>query len=625
MAPTIQAAPRVVSFAPDPNRRTIAQPHSANPSADPLSPRITNRGWDQRWPDLIPGPGSANDPDDLEDVVEKLKIHTVNVSTTDQRDNNVFFFNPSSINSIFNHATLVEIIKEAKPKIVQPGIQQRIYAGNFQRVLGILAHLGRLPLIGEFAAVGLDDTHLPIVCQKERDDTLVVVSCRHPKICFDMSKCKRKAPIHKFIGAQYHFLTPYLYQPNKQIPHYVFEKDEALPFLLKEALDPNGNDDDDDSEIVNVDDAVGGDTQTRILGGGGFADVFKVVVHGDFYNFGDVPLRHKDKSFAMKQLRQNHFNMFCREVEVLKRLSGRHEHLIPLIMTFEQDVNGGAYHFLFPWASGDLRTLWTRQNASVYHCRWLISQCFGLADALAEVHCDKENNEDPDDPSMQAKKYARHGDIKPDNVLLFDEYEGIEKHGPKLILADFGFGRFHRQWSRSTRDPAKTPKSPTYRAPEFELKNSNMTRRSDIWSLGCTFLELATWFLFGQDAVENRLRKKRDGPDIFGRQDERVAADSYFQVNTNQTAGRLKAGVTEWFGQLHDSRKCPRAIHDLLAFVETRMLEIQQKQRAGSRDVAQFLKRKLEEHPKANSNYWTKAVDCHCPRPRPVIFREERA
>ena len=76
-----------------------------------------------------------------------------------------------------------------------------------------------------------------------------------------------------------------------------------------------------------------------------------------------------------------------------------------------------------------------------------------------------------------------HRDIKPSNILLTNEVE--------IKLSDFGcsFKMIDSQTKEDMVDSFKG--SIPYMAPEVLLQ-ANLPRRSDIWSLGCTVLEMAT-------------------------------------------------------------------------------------------------------------------------------------
>lgn len=110
-----------------------------------------------------------------------------------------------------------------------------------------------------------------------------------------------------------------------------------------------------------------------------------------------------------------------------------------------------------------------------------------MAEGLKKIHRSKSDE--------FATDWGIHGDIKPENVLLFDHSQdplGI------LVICDFGFTRFHGRDSRSNATPVG--KSPTYRAPEYDSQ-AKISRAYDMWTLGCLYLEFVTWYLTGSEGV----------------------------------------------------------------------------------------------------------------------------
>jgi serine/threonine protein kinase len=100
----------------------------------------------------------------------------------------------------------------------------------------------------------------------------------------------------------------------------------------------------------------------------------------------------------------------------------------------------------------------------------------GLADALAELHSDKNGI------------YMMHCDIKPDNILI---------HNRTFKIADFGLTRF-----KESDETSKTTwylGTALYSPPE---KEGTMGRGRDVWALGCVFLEIAFMIRYAfQEAV----------------------------------------------------------------------------------------------------------------------------
>lgn len=83
----------------------------------------------------------------------------------------------------------------------------------------------------------------------------------------------------------------------------------------------------------------------------------------------------------------------------------------------------------------------------------------------------------------------RHKDIKPENIII--DFDG------NVVIMDFGIStKFEPAASKATRDP-RTPSTSRYRPPEME-RGWTRDDRSDIWSLGCVFLEMIS-VLLGKD------------------------------------------------------------------------------------------------------------------------------
>ncbi|EXF75137.1 heterokaryon incompatibility protein [Colletotrichum fioriniae PJ7] len=255
------------------------------------------------------------------------------------------------------------------------------------------------------------------------------------------------------------------------------------------------------------------------------------------------------------------------EATVLTRLRDlKHPHFIRAIATY---TKGDRHYFVFPWArGGNLRDFWSKQPSlssaserfSSQDCddyfKWFFQQLYGLAGALKELHHPKQN----------IQESCRHGDLKPENILCFSGTDiGTSKVpiGVRLVVADAGHAKVHEKATEFRPGPTSTPKGTTMYSPpeaETQLKEAR-TRRYDIWSLGCLYLESLTWMMYGYDAL------KTFHKDI-------VSNEHYYSKNSGSID--LKESVKEWINVIkHDPRSKPlgkTAIGRLVSLIEKRLL-----------------------------------------------------
>lgn len=252
--------------------------------------------------------------------------------------------------------------------------------------------------------------------------------------------------------------------------HYVLDGNDVLPYKVEEKGKNSGA-----FSFVRVVSFAGGHC------------------HSDRLLTWRVNLKGEPQKLTIKKLdRASKLTNFNRELVSL--LSYKHhgdQHLIPLLVTYEKmEEDELQCGFIFPCARGDLPDFWKHnsENRRSYG-PWMLRQVFHLARALLRLHDDQQYKTDAGE-----KLCARHGDIKPHNILCFKD-QGAESE--RLVLADFGLGRLHTKASRST--SPYLGGAAGYRqlraVPESGLRHGVMSKAADVFSLGRTYLEFITWLL----------------------------------------------------------------------------------------------------------------------------------
>ncbi|CAH0033250.1 unnamed protein product [Clonostachys rhizophaga] len=208
--------------------------------------------------------------------------------------------------------------------------------------------------------------------------------------------------------------------------------------------------------------------------------------------FMGVPVAIKEAKDVAEELRR----FSEKEQENLKQRLQRDyktSHLVEPIAAYQ--LNSKRY-LVFPWADGGhLGKHWKESGVGKLgrsQVQWIIGQFVGIWDALHELH---DSN-------------CRHGDLKPDNILYFKSAKG----GGTLQIADLGLAAFHDKDAHTeirmgTFTPSGTRR---YEPPEEDIRkeairrqtNKPRSRSYDVWSMGCTMLELLIWLMYGWEDLK---------------------------------------------------------------------------------------------------------------------------
>ncbi|KAK4936410.1 hypothetical protein LTR10_022684 [Elasticomyces elasticus] len=251
----------------------------------------------------------------------------------------------------------------------------------------------------------------------------------------------------------------------------------------------------------------------KSLGEGAFGWVTEVWIHNEHHDF-------EENVFALKELKTKGIistASFNKEHHVFSKLLGL-EHtaiLIPLAMWRHRDPRSDHFYMLYPKARLNLkqylskyRTPPTLEKDFVLH---LMSQLYNIADALDSIHRLRKSREvfaddvaqsavesdflEPPTAERRLKRIAYHHDVKPENILIFDDGSWkISDFGTASVIEAIS-GRPYLERLMRNREAG----DPVYSSPDRE-QGAATGRPYDIWSLGCVLLEiLVTMFEKGTD------------------------------------------------------------------------------------------------------------------------------
>ncbi|CAH0058629.1 unnamed protein product [Clonostachys solani] len=241
------------------------------------------------------------------------------------------------------------------------------------------------------------------------------------------------------------------------------------------------------------------------------------------------------------------------EIKAQKMMNAMHHAHIQSAMAFVQRRND---HFiLYPWADGgNLRAYWVQNDIwplSEQLIKEVLEQLLGLCDGLWNMH----------------KMNIRHGDLKPENIL------GFTKDGRlvgTLKLADMGLAKSHEEHTQERHHSTDTKWGTIrYEPPEIiTAKNMPVSRRYDVWSMGCIILEFLVWIHYGPDGLRqfNKALAAKDG-----------GSAAYYAIETRlgSTTAVLHECVENCISHLlEDAQGQDSALGDLIHLVKSKLLVI---------------------------------------------------
>lgn len=289
---------------------------------------------------------------------------------------------------------------------------------------------------------------------------------------------------------------------------------------------------------------------------------------------------------AIKELYHN--SDFTQENDILQKIKHlQHRHIIRHLISIERGDRG---YIIFPWADrGNLHEFWeaSKPETTLERALWSMKQMLGLTTALQLLH---------------DKFQCRHGDIKPDNILCLTEHDQIV-----LKIADFGVSKIHcTQTMYRKSGTLSVMLTPSYQGPEVEFENRNektsqpRSRRYDIWSLGCVFLEFSIWLLHGPKAIEKFARARGQ----YGTSSSNSSVPLYEVTDKGTKAVVVHQLVTWTMKCLENDPRCKgeTALADLLRLIKNLMLQPKVENRAWAKEIGTQLE-KIVNRAERNESY----------------------
>ena len=286
----------------------------------------------------------------------------------------------------------------------------------------------------------------------------------------------------------------------------------------------------------------------------------------------------------------------------------QHENILVTKATLEW---GDTYSLFFDLAKYNLWDYFHDENISILPTQKAVvfGQCIGLAGALAFLHNDLFLNSGSGE---QLQCY--HLDLKPQNILVF---ERDEPHGSKgkyiWKISDFGISKITHRKRRGSNESSShhesflemifRPKKPndassgvdnaryggTYAAPEARLDGTKVTRKSDVWALGCVITLVLTFLDSGTKGIADF-----DNSRLHDRDNDRFFESKKPMLGT-EDVDELHHSVPTWLGRLvekaHERSELEgKAIEKTSTYVLESMLHPDQEKRHDAKQVENKLK-----------------------------------
>ncbi len=127
-----------------------------------------------------------------------------------------------------------------------------------------------------------------------------------------------------------------------------------------------------------------------------------------------------------------------------------------------------------------------------------------------------------------------------------------------------GLSKVHNEATNLRNGPTSTKAGTLmYEPPEAEIAHwKPRSRRYDIWSMGCIYLEFAIWLFYGSSGLE-RFRGELDDHKFY-----------VIQNNTPNRTAQTSRAVRSWSDFIQKDQACPHPLKCLVEFILARLLVV---------------------------------------------------
>lgn len=203
----------------------------------------------------------------------------------------------------------------------------------------------------------------------------------------------------------------------------------------------------------------------------------------------EVAIKELSAKVDREQKTSREYKIWSREANALHKIGKfKHQNIVETFAIFNH-IN--TEYFMFPWANGGnlmeflQRSKNSEMNRDSSFVKEIVTQIEGLASAIETIH----------------KGGFRHGDLKPQNILVFNKEKGVGI----WKIADMGLAKFHNSVTGARKGPTTMLGQGTlsYEPPETATTTGRESARSrlyDIWSMGCIIVQIVVLLLHGEKA-----------------------------------------------------------------------------------------------------------------------------